>query len=64
MTTTTEHTEFDETMTDEQVDVAVARLLGDADVTLDELRTAAEVGAFDTERQRRAWFVIRGLGRG
>lgn len=53
-----------EDLTDDEVETAVASLLSEANTTLDSLRTQAAEGKFDSERGRRAWFVIRGLGRG
>jgi hypothetical protein len=50
-------------MTDIEVDAAVLTITQLAGVTLDELHAMHERGRFDTEAQRRAWFVVSGLGR-
>ena len=52
-----------EVIDDGEIDKAVDSTLADAAVDMDTLRSFAERGRFDTEKQRRAWFLIRGLGR-
>lgn len=47
-----------------ELDALVATTLQDAGVGLKELRRQAREGRFDSERFRRAWFVVRGLGLG
>jgi hypothetical protein len=56
--------DVEQTMSDAEVDAAVAALLEAAGVTMDTLRDQAALGRFASEQHRRAWFVIRGLGRG
>jgi hypothetical protein len=51
-----------ETITDEEVAALVAETLAETGVDLETLRSYATRGRFDTERQRRAWFLISGLG--
>lgn len=64
MSTTTADLGVDEVVTDEELDEIVAQALRDADTDLESLRAHAAAGRFDSERQRRAWFVVSGLGRG
>lgn len=61
MNTTTDTTH--EEISDVEIDAAVTRILADAGTSLDELRASASRGRFESEQQRRAWFVISGLGR-
>lgn len=58
------NTDLHEVTTDEELDQLVAQTLRDADVDLAELRRQAHEGRFSSEKLRRAWFVIEGLGRG
>ena len=48
-------------ISDAEVEAAVARTLDDIGIDLDTLRKFAQRGRFDTEKQRRAWFLISGL---
>lgn len=61
MTTATDHTTEIEALSQDEVDAAVAAILAEEGVTLDEMREQARAGRFATESQRRAWFVIDGL---
>jgi hypothetical protein len=58
------NTDLHEVTTDEELDQLIAQTLRDADVELAELRRQAHEGRFNSEKLRRAWFVIEGLGRG
>lgn len=49
-------------ISDAEVEDAVAQMVEGIGIDLDTLRKFAERGRFDTESQRRAWFVISGLG--
>lgn len=60
-TTTTDHSTQIEALSQEEVDAAVAAILAEEGVTLEQLREQARLGRFVTESQRRAWFVIDGL---
>lgn len=51
-----------EEISDAEVEAAVARTIEGIGIDLATLRRYAERGRFDTESQRRAWFVISGLG--
>lgn len=51
-------------MTAAEIDQLVDEVLLDAGATLEELRAQANLGRFDTEVGRMAWFTIRGWGRG
>lgn len=53
-----------ETISDEEVDSLVNRTLDQLGVDMGTMRSYARRGRFDTESQRRAWFLISGLGRG
>ena len=53
-----------ETMDDAELDSVVAETLADVGTDLGELRRQAHEGRFASEKLRRAWFVIDGLGRG
>lgn len=61
MTTATDHTTEIEALSQDDVDAAVAAILAEEGVTLEQLREQARLGRFVTESQRRAWFVIDGL---
>lgn len=50
--------------TDGELDTLVTVALQEAGVTLDDLHRQAREGRFRSEQARRAWFVVRGLGRG
>lgn len=63
MTTSTSYDEVDE-ISDEEVDQVVETTLEQLGISLSTLRDYAERGRFDNESQRRAWFLISGLGRG
>lgn len=58
------HTDLHEVTSEEELDQLVGATLEDAGVELDELRRQAEEGRFGSEKLRRAWFVVDGLGRG
>ncbi len=66
MTTSTSYDEVDEVdeISDEEVDRVVETTLEQIGISLSTLRDYAERGRFDNESQRRAWFLISGLGRG
>ncbi|MBK8332668.1 MAG: hypothetical protein IPL07_09860 [Acidimicrobiaceae bacterium] len=49
---------------DHELDELIDTTLKAADVSLEALRLQAHEGRFTSEQQRRAWFVIEGLGRG
>lgn len=49
-------------ISDAELEDAVARTIEGIGVDLNTLRQYAQRGRFDTERQRRAWFAISGLG--
>ena len=49
---------------DEELDVLIEATLQDAGVELEELRRQAQLGRFESEKLRRTWFSIAGLGRG
>ena len=51
-------------ITDQELDVLIEATLHDAGVELEELRRQARLGRFDSERLRRTWFSVVGLGRG
>lgn len=51
-------------ISDEELDALVSGVLADCGVTIQELRGQAELGRFDSEKNRRAWFAISGFGRG
>ncbi|HBX76265.1 MAG TPA: hypothetical protein DEG43_01335 [Acidimicrobiaceae bacterium] len=63
MSAATSHDSSD-SITDEEVDALVDETVRVTGVDLATLREFAERGRFDTEAQRRAWFLITGLGRG
>lgn len=58
------NTDLHEVTSDEELDHLVERTLRDVGTELAELRRQAHEGRFDSEKLRRAWFVIEGLGRG
>ncbi len=43
---------------EEDIEAAIAKVLGDAGITLDELKADARSGRFRSEDARLAWFVI------
>jgi len=43
---------------DEDIKIAVARALEDAEITADELKAEAKAGRFRSEKARAAWFSI------
>ena len=47
-----------------ELDVLIDKTLNDAGVDITELRRQAHEGRFASEKLRRAWFVVNGLGRG
>ena len=49
--------------TEADLDAIVESVLQDAEVEFDDLRRQAALGRFDSEKLRRTWFVIAGLGR-
>ena len=51
-------------ITDEELDVLIETTLQDAGVELEELRRQAHLGRFESEKLRRTWFSVVGLGRG
>lgn len=51
-------------ITDEELDVLIEATLRDAGVELEELRRQAQLGRFESDKLRRTWFVVSGLGRG
>lgn len=56
--------DLDQSITEAELDDLVEATLTEIGLDLDGLRHHAEIGRFESEKQRRAWFVIRGLGRG
>lgn len=63
MSATTEYDDSADVISDEEVEALVSRTIAEIGIDLATLRAFAERGRFDTERQRRAWFLISGLGR-
>ncbi len=57
-------TELYEITDEKELDDLVAATLREAGTELDELRRQADEGRFESEKFRRTWFVIEGLGRG
>ena len=55
--------EVHELSSETELDALISEALDEAGVGLDELRRQADEGRFQSERARRAWFVVRGLGR-
>lgn len=52
-------------LTDEaELDALIDKTLSEAGVDLEELRRQALDGRFSSEKLRRTWFVVNGLGRG
>ena len=51
-------------ITEDKLDVLIEETLQDAGVELEELRRQALLGRFESEKLRRTWFVVSGLGRG
>ncbi|MCY4257013.1 MAG: hypothetical protein OXE04_01800 [bacterium] len=51
-------------ITEEELDVLIEKTLQDAGVTIEELRRQVRLGRFESEKLRRTWFVVSGLGRG
>ncbi len=51
-------------ITEEELDVLIEKTLKDAGVELEELRRQAKLGRFESDKLRRTWFVVSGLGRG
>lgn len=51
-----------EEISDAQIEAAVTRILEDIGIDLETLTAYYMRGRFDTEAQRRAWFLISGLG--
>ena len=49
--------------TDEELDALVDKTLAEAGTTIDELRRQGRDGRFESEKLRRAWFVVHGVGR-
>ena len=49
--------------TEADLDAVVESVLQDAGVEYEDLRRQATLGRFESEKLRRAWFVIAGLGR-
>jgi len=58
----TTNTDIHEVIGDGELDRLIAQTLGDAELA--ELHRQAHEGRFRSEKLRRAWFVIEGLGRG
>lgn len=52
-----------EILTEEEVDAIVDKVLEEADIDLETLEEYNLRGRFDTDKQRRAWFMVKGLGR-
>ena len=53
-----------ELISEDELDVLIDETLADAGVDIGELRRQAQQGRFSSEKLRRAWFVVNGLGRG
>ena len=51
-------------ITDEELDVLIEAALQDAGIGLEELRRQAQLGRFESDKLRRTWFSVVGLGRG
>lgn len=56
--------ETHEEATEAEVDEIVRKTLKNLGIGLDELKEQAKLGRFSSEAQRRAWFLVSGLGRG
>lgn len=50
-------------LTDEELDEVVQLTLDDAETDVESLAQQARLGRFRSERHKRAWFVLAGLGR-
>ncbi|MCQ3811205.1 MAG: hypothetical protein KTV68_11715 [Acidimicrobiia bacterium] len=50
-------------ITEEELDVLIEKTLQEAGVELEELRRQYILGRFESEKLRRTWFVVAGLGR-
>jgi len=50
-------------ITEKELDVLIEETLQDAGVELDELRRQYTLGRFESDKLRRTWFVVAGLGR-
>ena len=48
--------------TQEEQDALLAKVLTNAGTTVEALRRQGREGRFETEKERRAWFVVAGLG--
>ena len=48
---------------EDELDAVVHKVLRNAGVEYEELRRQAALGRFESEKLRRTWFVIAGLGR-
>lgn len=46
-----------------ELDALIDKTLREADVELDDLKEQAREGRFESEKLRRIWFSINGLGR-
>ena len=53
-----------ELISEDELDVLIDETLADAGVDIGELRSQAQQGQFSSEKLRRTWFVVIGLGRG
>ena len=53
-----------ELISEDELDVLIDETLADAGVDIGELRHQAQQGRFSSEKVRRTWFVVNGLGRG
>ena len=51
-------------VSEDELDVLIDETLNDAGVDIGELRRQALLGWFSSEKVRRTWFVVNGLGRG
>lgn len=49
-------------MTDDDLQTVTEQALGEAGLTMDEIRAQAKLGRFESETARHAWFVLKGLG--
>lgn len=54
----------EEQLSEQELDALVQSTLDNAGVELSVLRAQAHEGRFASEKLRRAWFIIAGLGRG
>ena len=53
-----------ELISEDELGVLIDETLDDAGVDIGELRSQAHRGRFSSEKVRRTWFVVNGLGRG